>query len=407
MKPIYVILCSGTSGGTGTLSIRLGERLVNRGCKVLFICREYTDVNNVQLMENVGIKVSCVQDNEVCSYLLTECGELSNFVFLTYTLEQYLLVERFKTRLNITKNIMYVVHFYGLVMTSSHWMVRDLRKQFYRKLVKKMLECESVVFMDDQTLEETQKFYDISEGRDKNLVFYLPIETRDIDTSKIEDKSNRKTFNILTIARADFPFKGYIIGLIDDFSRLCDSHDNLTLTIISFGIHQNRISQKIGELPERVRRKIDLIGQTPYDKLPDYFDMAHTYIGMGTTILDAVNCGVPSIPVQPYTYECNSSGFFHQQPGNLASYEPSRPSYHYVEQVINMSVSEYVELCEVEHRALVDCYDIDRLATHLMNMEERRETMTIGNLWMTGHLFLSGFLSMLAKVKRTLLGRRH
>lgn len=89
---------------------------------------------------------------------------------------------------------------------------------------------------------------------------------------------------------------------------------------------------------------------------------------MGTTLLDAVNEGVPSIVVQPCTYENRSSGFFHMQPERLAAYEDkSVPAIQYIESVIKMDRSEYVELCKLEYEALKTNYDIDKFCNFLVN----------------------------------------
>lgn len=399
MTPIYVILYPGTTGGTGTLSIRLGGDLVRRGHQVLFVCRELTDVDNAQLMEKVGIKVICVGNRNICSYLLKEYGRDSSFIFLTYRLNEYFLVERFRRTLDVTKSLLYVVHHYGLIQDSTYSVLRELRRKFYRGVIAKMLNHQSIIFMDFRSLEETQKYYNIDIEGNQSVVFHLPMKVEEHDDAKIAHKLTLETFNLLTIARAEFPFKGYIIGLIDDFGTLCASYDNLTLTIISFGEHQNQIVEKINELPDAVRMKVNLIGQTPYSDLPAYFGKTHVYLGMGTTILDAVNNGVPSIVMQPYTYECNSSGFFHQQPELLASYEGLSPSIYYTELVINMSIPEYIELCDTERQALEKHYDSETIITYLTDIERKREVGVVTDFELIKHKCLSDFFAMAKELK--------
>ncbi len=402
MKTIFVILRSGISGGTATLSIRIGECLIKKGCEVIYICQEYNDLNNVKTMNDKGIKVYRWKLNEI-EYNLSVLCKKCNYRFLTYSLEEFLFVEKLKKRLPIVKNSLYVVQHYALTKGSNeNKIIRKSLKFFYRKVIKRLVENNTTIFMDDNSVEVTEKYYGFSIKSKENIVFLLPINLQDFKSIKVKKKSEFKTFNMLTIARAEFPFKGYIVGLIDDFKKLCDTYNDITLTIITFGKDEEKIVQKINKLPSTVQSKITLIGQTPYENLNNYFDATHLYLGMGTTLLDAVNNSVPALVVQQYTYNNYSSGFFHMQPNILVAYPDVKTSAAaFIESVKQMNNHEYELLCKKEHDTLLEFYNIDLLINWLQQGENEDNQEVITKTELTIHQFIIKTLSVIKRYRNS------
>ena len=64
---------------------------------------------------------------------------------------------------------------------------------------------------------------------------------------------------IFTSSRADFPFKGYIFGLIDDFSRLSSKYPDIRLCIVCSGDSDDvqKVKDKIASFGEDVRSRIE------------------------------------------------------------------------------------------------------------------------------------------------------
>lgn len=400
MKPVFVTLKDDILGGTATLSIRIGEYLVKNGYEVIYVTQVFNDVNNLKLMNEKGIIVYKWDIRNIYFNLFQRYNNRT-LIFLTYTLHEFLFIENLRNFLNIKKNILYVVQIYGLILAiNQNIITKAIAKRTFFPIIKKMLNNDNVIFMDKQSIIQTEKYYGFDIENKESLVFHLPMKTKKLELQLIEDKLNIELFNILTIARAEFPFKGYIIGLIDDFNELCNIYNNITLTIIAFGPDESQISEKVRQLPASIKNKINLVGQTPYDELYKFFNQAHLFLGMGTTILDAANHGVPSIAVQPYTYENNSSGFFHEQPEFLGGYEDkSIPAISYMKKVIEMSNEEYLELCQMEHRALEENYDISTLANYLINIEEDINPKTISDF----ELKLHKLMFKINKTRRTLI----
>ena len=398
MSPIFIIMEPDILGGTATLSIRLGRELVKRRYKVLYVCDKIDDINNVNSMKNEGIEVCCWKQSDICNNLISRYGERGCYYFLTYRLNEFLLAETLKNRLKIEKNILYIVHHYALVRgTNKNIIIRRIVKTFYKKFIDLLIKHHNIIFMDAISIEETEKHYSLNLDSARNFIFNLPIEPKNLNMDTIDQKHNAKTFNLLTITRADFPFKGYVIGLINDFEKMCSVYNDVNLTIIAFGQDRYKIEKKVNELSICVRKKINLIGQTPYEKLSEYFDKSHLYLGMGTTLLDAVNHGVPALAVQHYTYENYVSGFFYMQP-NLLVCKPNimNSALPYIENVKIMNKEEYMNLCKKEHDTLLKHYNIELLANYLVDKNNIMKTKKANCFYMIIHKL---FCKMLDFVK--------
>lgn len=396
MKRVYVILSPGSAGGTGTLSIRVSTELVNRNQDVVYICQEFTDLNNIKVLRTLGVKVLRLEKKHICNNLVELYGDNADFIFLSYTLNEYLFIDKNKSKIKIHKNVLYIVHKNELTKGMKLNVALKTGVTFiYKPIIKNLVLSNDVIFMDDFCVPEINRYYNLHTNLSSIKVIKLPIVVNNIDISEVKDKFQSIDFNILTIARAEFPFKGYIFGLIDDFERLSKIHSNLNLKIISFGVDQNKIVEKYNSLPKEMRNKIELVGQVSYESLSNYFRESHLYVGMGTTVLDAANHGVPSIVVEPYTYRNNSSGFFHDNPNMLAAQsEIIKPSYNSINCVMRMQEEEYVDLCIEEHIALENNYGINAFVDELIETKDKAYTQEINPFFVFLHDLATNFKDM-------------
>ena len=143
-----VIFRSGISGGTATLSIRIGEWFLEKGYEVLYICQECNDCNNVKIMNNMGIKVHKWQLPEIKKLFKQNYGD-NKFIALTYSLDEFIYVESLRKEINIVKNILYVVSYSGLVKGANYnLIIKYLIKKFYGHLIIKLNNSKCIVYMD-------------------------------------------------------------------------------------------------------------------------------------------------------------------------------------------------------------------------------------------------------------------
>ena len=203
---------------------------------------------------------------------------------------------------------------------------------------------------------------------------------------------------ILTVARAIFPFKGYIIGLLDDFIKLCDSFDDIELHIVSFGEDYEILIDKINNLPEKVRKKVKLDNGLKMEEIRSELKKTYVYIGMGTTILDAADEAVPCIVSAHTTMKNECIDFFHRCPMVISQQSPGQPAYGLLQKILSVKDEEYKIMKADTYRAYKDNYDIDIMMQRLI---KRCSEISCKELtaW---EISVYNLLNIMRKVKRRL-----
>lgn len=371
VKKVFVFLYPGTSGGAGTLSIRLGKFLVNLGYEVIYICEEVTDDYNMKIMKENGIKVLELRKKDIIQGL---CRHTNNFnlTFLTYRLDEFLFVETLKRQLTIDNNFLYTISNNGLIKGENYnKAIQIITKSFIKSIIKKADLNNSIIYPANQTIELMQNYYNLELDQNREKVLRLPMEIKEFDVEVIKGKKSLECFNMIAILRADFPFLGYVVGLIKDFEKIYKANNKVTLSIISRGKGFTEIRNTIETLEVEVQTKIDLIEGVPYEQLGEYFNKSHLNIGQGTTVLDAANHGVPSLIIKENSYECLTKGFYNRESDYLCAqrHEEVEPIFNYVDKLMRLTEIEYLELCNNTYQSLRDNNSIENFTSRLLEIQ--------------------------------------
>lgn len=310
---IYFVYKNIITGGCELLIERLSRELINRSITVSLIFHSI-DQNMQSRYENIGLQLAKVDSwnrEKIIECLGTEEAHVITFVWNDFML------------CNIKKKYIhtffYAVHYQAFVMgRNKSKLCKDLLQKIANNAIVRLSNNGQLVCMDEQTLDYTKKYYNL---RTLNLpiirlaIDIVPETKRKIDTSKI---------HILTIARADFPFKGYILGLLNWFAS---SDDGVELTIVSYGPNEKIISNSIESLDKTTKDRVSFVGKTDYAQLEQYYQTADLYVGMGTTVLDASLRGIVSIPVQAYTFDLITNNFLFEDYRRVAIDEGSKDGF--------------------------------------------------------------------------------
>lgn len=236
--------------------------------------------------------------------------EFKNINIITFTLKDYIIFS--SNKLNNLKTVLYVVHPYIFnIANKRNFILKLFVKMLLKTFVLKSIKNKSIFFMDKETVRSNLEYFFSKNIVTDAMIVNLPIDLVENKEEILNKRAKTKNYiKILSIARAEFPFKGYLIGLVDFLCK--NSKENIKLTIISYGEGFKILKQKIESLPINVKQKIHLYGKTDYDKLNDFLNDSNLYIGMGTTVLDAANRGIITIPIKAYTYDLIADKFFHE-----------------------------------------------------------------------------------------------
>lgn len=379
---IYHLYKNIVVGGAETLILRLCKATLQRGDECKVICSSVSDVMKKAFEdEKIEIIVYSEWDFEGISKSLSDSDRV-----YTYTLLDFLHCERFGNKSVHSKVFLYLLDPSALLCNRliHYGIIKKIVLMCMKKTIYSYIENGNILFMDEVGITSTETAYGkiISEHEDKTML--LPMEDIDFSPEIIKRRvqAKKEQFNILTIARADFPLKGYLIGLIEEVAKLSVQYDNLNLTIITYGKDIQEIYKKVESCNLMSRKcNISIVGETPYDKLEQYYREAHLYIGMGTTVLDAARNGLIAIKVMYNCFEFESSGFFHESPYFLAAEkEFCSEGVDYIFKILNMSDSEYFSSSVKTRKLFEQHYLIDNILSNINGRELKEKKHYINKI---------------------------
>ena len=241
-----------------------------------------------------------------------------------------------------------------------------------KKCLPQLLQQGKQISMYEPTILYTQKSFGWSkdETSDWFNIIRIPEVIQSVDGKLIQERAGREKLNILSIARADFPFKGYLIGLIDFVAN--SLLDNLSLDIVTYGKDMNLINKKMNELSKEQRKKIHIYGRTSYENLEAFFQQAKLYIGMGTTIIDAAQRGILAIPVKADTYEVYAGNFFHDDYKCLSGFFVKENRIDDLVNYVNkLDQNTYIKLAKLSRKLVKEHYSVSKTTNDLTKQFEK------------------------------------
>ena len=180
--------------------------------------------------------------------------------------------------------------------------------------------------------------------------------------SDVVNRYDSDFFLIVSIARLSFPHKGYMIGLLKEFSVLRKKYKHVRLRIIGDGEGRNILETLIESFDKEVRDSIELVGSVFFDDLGVYCKDANLNISLAGGVSSAAMYAVPSLVVRHSgtLYTCEAYGFLPESKDKVVCTEPGNPVLPYIEDVMNMTKEQYLDLSQKSYntyytpRELVD-----------------------------------------------------
>lgn len=290
---------------------------------------------------------------------------------IVFSYPGYLIADEIRRQVKKSQILFYDPHQYGLILEFyvSNPLLKKAAHIWAKHLVRRMDRQQELVYMDGLCMERTARTYGCSSRPD--LVIPLAMKLHHFDREKTLETYGRKEFHILTVSRMEFPFKGYVIGLIGLFEQLCRQYPGLHLQLVGDGSNQKELKNRLGHLEPDIRKRVHWHGNVPYEKLGSYFEKANLYIGMGTTVLDAANHGIISLPVGSYTYQCKGYGFLYEDPMNLGGIGGRTELLGLIRNVLSFTAEEYCRCVELQFDALRPLYDSDHVMHGFLRWKNR------------------------------------
>lgn len=359
-------------GGAETLIFRVARALQKEEtCRVL--CASITQEAK-RMFDKGNIQVSILQkwDPETLAYVIN--SEKAMF----YSPGELILVSDVLQAKKIINNcFLYIVHLSNMGLQSKRFSFLNKRLNKESKYLMNVFETSGrVVFMDEMCANSYKKLY----GYANNIPFKilrLPLEEPKILQERTE---HGNAINILSIARAEFPFKGYLIGLIKEFQNARFAAD-IKLTIISHGDGFPELKELSERKTDNNRVQINVLGQIDYEQLNKYYRNSDLYIGMGTTVIEAAANRSVSIPVRPYTYKLVSDKFFFENPQCIAlEKDGDIPTTELISRYINSSKEEREEMKRKSYQAFKDNYSMSAFLQQLNHFQFKQKNFKVSKI---------------------------
>ena len=370
MCTCYVIAREGVSGGTGTLSLRLLNELHLKGEHCAYFCCINNNPEMMNQLQRCVDNLVCNPDRSYKMHFQILADDYDSFVFLTYSLNEYLEIDKIRRECNKIKRVIYyVVHGYAFKVigtenqsTLKKWARHFLNIISRRQLVKELIKNKSIVFMDVLSVEETSRSLKLD--IDRSLIYNIPFKMIDYDKNVWGELKHHTPFTIGTMCRFEFPMKGYVIGLINELPELLKKFD-IRVFIVGDGEGGDLFRQKISLLPDDAKEKVKYIKNIPYSEIDTFFSECDLYLGMGTTLLDASNHNVLSVPVEGYTYNLNVGALFLENTGWLCSKGETRNVADLLKELFGYSREEYNALVQEQYEKVKENYGIEKFVNDL------------------------------------------
>ncbi len=363
----------GAYGGSHTLMLRMCNWLCKNHIRTGIFCNNKNNKEIVEELENLGVEIYVIdiQNSKLVGKLLKTIEDEVKIINFSWNF--YLDMERAKRVCKLEfDNLVYCIHVGTFQKGSgfkSNFMKRYSIKR-YKGIFERMNQNNALIMMDEVCYRISKEFLDAKIERDPPI-FRIPMECKDISQDKIESIINDGFRNqiIMTASRAEIPYKGYLLGLIDDFERLKKRYPYVKLEIISAGEDIGLVEERIERLPNNVKKDIILHAWMEYELLKKQLEKSMIFIGMGTSILDAALKYKPAIPVKFYTVQNKAESVFAENPQNICAGEQcTSDAYPLIAKLLGLSEDQYKEASFASFCAAKENYNIESIMNRLIKI---------------------------------------
>lgn len=392
--------------GVAAYYIRMFEWAKSHNYQCILLLREDCKIASIwtEKIEELGISVEYFK---LFSLELSEnayhWSSKDDKFFITADIHCYLRLKRmeYKGVFTFSKILWYVFH-----PQTTRICENKILNFPYKKWCLSQLK-NGVIFMDLECASDCKKYYKITVDLPVvRLGEAIPGKNDFLIKSRMQER--KRLFTILTITRFKFPAKGYLLGLIDTFGKLSAKYPDIQLKIIGDGKGKKLVLDKIKSLPVDIQQKIEHIGNVPYDNLKEYFEMAHVFVGMGTTLLDAAGYALPGIVATAYQTGDLSVGLFSQNYDNLGgniclSDRRCSSFYKEIENILNMDDRQYYKEEENAYCTVDRYYNLEVVMPQIF--EKCEKTTKHKRQWRTLSVY-DGVIIILKSIYHKMIGKK-
>jgi hypothetical protein len=357
----------GVYGGAQTLMLRMCTWLRDKKIKTTIITDTEANTEIVKKLKNLEVSIVSVDRNNLDKLIviLRQLNTEEEIKVISFVWDFYIDIELAKYKGNIQfENIMYCIHPEAFEKRNPTSAVKNFIKRpiynVYKSVFCKMNDNNAITVMDEVDTEESERRVGVKLSNKPQIIRLPMICNERTDCNAIIDDGYNSQM-ILTASRAEYPYKGYVFGLIDDFCELRKENSKLKLTIVSGGGDLDKLLEKIDGLDKETKQSITLHKWMTYDSLMELALNCKLFVGMGTSVLDMALCYKPSIAVKFNTYDCVGDSLISEKPEYITTDETCNyKAVSLIKKILNLNKDEYKEESMKSFMAVKNIYDINK-----------------------------------------------
>ena len=246
-------------------------------------------------------------------------------------------------------------------------------QRFLHRLASQLMQkmpLTNILSINEAFLKEHQDWL----GRDFTGAPIVPLA---IDLSRFENvKRSADPRKIVSIGRIT-DFKTYNFTMLDTLQILKERRLTFEYHVYGTGTQFDLLKAEVSK--RSMEAQVFLHGSLPYSEFGTVLESAFVFVGMGTAVIEAAACGVPSLPAiesqpLPVTY-----GFLHEtrEPwiGELVEGEPQFTLQDKIEALARLSEQDYQNR-EVASRNFAKGYRLDTVTRQFVAALENAQPFT-------------------------------
>lgn len=361
-----IVICDtlGAYGGSHTLMLRMCQWMHDNNIKSAIICKSNSNTEIVERLKEFEVQVICADlaDARAGRKIFRDLAKTAAFKVINFSWNFYMDVERIKKIYKLEfDNMLYCIHpeTFKKGIGFKNAFLKNYSKFSYRKIFERMNNNHAIVSLDEINIEESERYLGCILTR-KPRIIRLPMYCPERKDAEDIIRRGFMSNTLLTAARADIPYKGYMIGLIDDFVELKNKYHAMKLEIVSSGDDYEQLLDKINSISEKIRKDIVLHSWMEYERLKAKMCECRMFIGMGTSVFDAALQYKPSVVVLYSTFENISDHFVAERPEYMSAEPGSREkAISRIDAAMGWEFEEYHAQCMASFQAVKNIYDVN------------------------------------------------
>jgi len=363
-------------GGVETLIMRLSELLVRDGHNVCVLTSEpypgSLDVlpKSVQVIA-LGINYNRAYGSFVSKSGLKAVASFSPDIVFSTSFRDFWVACDIAARLRTNPKVLvgvYVDKEYCPVR--SRWSL-GIGTHLVRYAFDRCIPDESKLFMSRTVRRNHERSYNRSMSC--SSVCVLPI---DVLKYRLVARNPCRT-RIVSVGRL-VDFKTYNLYMLDVVRSLREAGIPVTWDVYGTGPLLKEMQRKA--LRWGLCDSVLFHGAIPYEQFGDIMCSAGVFVGMGTALLEAAACGVPSIVAVPHEVEGRTYGWVYDLPlGNVGEWQDTSPTQmisNLIENLIGMTEFEYSKECK-KSQDYVRIYDQHAVYNDFLHCVDRAKQQCV------------------------------